>query len=117
MRGQEQPIITKIESKGIYFTTCAGALVAFSSAANAGITIPAGDWTVDIGGNVNAYYSNTQFSGAAKGATLGSARSETANTIGTGLLPSAIGIGAKTRQNDLAIGVQFTFFVGGGATG
>ena len=36
----------------------AGALVAFSSAANAGITIPAGDWTVDIGGNVNAYYTH-----------------------------------------------------------
>jgi hypothetical protein len=26
MRGQEQPIITKNESKGIYFTTCAGAV-------------------------------------------------------------------------------------------
>ncbi|NBO10245.1 MAG: porin, partial [Methylophilaceae bacterium] len=34
----------------------AGALVAFASTANAGITIPAGDWTVDIGGNVNAFY-------------------------------------------------------------
>jgi len=80
----------------------AGALVAFSSVANAGITIPAGDWTVDLGGNVNAFYTNVSSSRA--GAPT--------NTIGTGLLPAAIGIGAKTRQNDLDIAVQFSFFTG-----
>ena len=79
----------------------AGALVAFSSAANAGITIPAGDWTVDLGGNVNAFYTHTSGGGA-----------QARNTVQTGLLPSAIGIGAKTRQNDLDVAVQFTFFVG-----
>ena len=84
----------------------AGALVAFSSAANAGITIPAGDWTVDIGGNVNAYYTHSSFSGA------GAAAIADKNQISTGLLPSALGIGAKTRQNDLDIAVQFTFFTG-----
>ena len=30
----------------------------------------------------------------------------------TGLLPAALGIGAKTRQNDLDIAFQFTFFTG-----
>jgi predicted porin len=89
-----------------YMFETAGALVAFSSAANAGITIPAGDWTVDLGGNVNAFYSNTKVDGAAA-----------KNGIGAGLLPSAIGIGAKTRQNDLDIAVQFTFFVGSSAAG
>ena len=83
----------------------AGALVAFSSAANAGITIPAGDWTVDIGGNVNAYYTHTSFSGTAD-------NFQNKNMISTGLLPSALGIGAKTRQNDLDIAFQFTFFTG-----
>jgi len=83
----------------------AGALVAFSSAANAGITIPAGDWTVDIGGNVNAYYTHT--TGGA----------QAANVVSTGLLPSAIGIGAKTRQNDLDVAVQFSFFTGINANG
>jgi len=78
----------------------AGALVAFSSAANAGITIPAGDWTVDIGGNVNAYYTHTTGTAA------------TTNTVNTGLLPAALGIGAKTRQNDLDVAFQFTFFTG-----
>ena len=90
----------------------AGALVAFSSAANAGITIPAGDWTVDIGGNVNAYYNHVNYSGNAAGFNA-----KSNNTIQTGLLPSAIGIGAKTRQNDLDIAVQFTFFVGSDSGG
>ena len=94
----------------------AGALVAFASTANAGITIPAGDWTVDIGGNVNAYYTHTNYSG---NAVTGAGLTNSANTIQTGLLPSALGIGAKTRQNDLDIAIQFTFFTGGdsGAAG
>ena len=41
----------------------AAALVAGASSAQAGITIPAGDWTLDIGGVVNAYYTSTSFSG------------------------------------------------------
>lgn len=81
----------------------AGAVMAFgASAANAAITIPAGDWTIDIGGNVNAYYSHTKVDGAGPAS----------NTIGTGLLPSAFGVGGKTRQNDLDIAFQFTFFTG-----
>jgi predicted porin len=80
----------------------AGALVALSSSANAGITIPAGDWTVDVSGNVNAFYNHSSGSGTANNT----------NTINTGLLPAAIGIGAKTRQNDLDIAFQFTFFTG-----
>jgi len=77
-------------------------LLAASASANAGITIPAGDWTVDIGGNVNAYYNHT----------TGSAVANSKNVVNTGLLPSAIGIGAKTRQNDLDVAFQFTFFTG-----
>ena len=41
----------------------ASALLAAASSANAGISIPAGDWTLDIGGVVNAYYTHTTFSG------------------------------------------------------
>lgn len=88
----------------------AGAVLAFgASAANAGIIIPAGDWTIDIGGNVNTYYTNTRFSGDVFD---GVARK---NQVSTGLLPSALGIGGKTRQNDLDIAFQFTFFVGANA--
>ncbi|MFJ5446842.1 porin [Methylobacillus methanolivorans] len=85
----------------------AGAVLAFgASAANAGIIIPAGDWTIDIGGNVNAYYTNTRYSGGLF------ANNATSNQVQTGLLPSALGIGGKTRQNDLDIAFQFTFFTG-----
>ena len=38
----------------------AGAVMAFASSAQAGITIPAGDWTLDVGGVVNAYYTSTK---------------------------------------------------------
>ena len=77
----------------------------------AGITIPAGDWTVDIGGNVNAYYTNTQ-TDTTVNATGVKTSSADANTMGTGLLPAAFGIGAKTRQNDLDVAFQFSFFTG-----
>jgi len=76
----------------------------FATQANAGITIPAGDWTVDVGGNVNSFYTNTT--------TTGKNATGAANSIGTGLLPAELGIGAKTRQNDLDIAVQFSFFTG-----
>lgn len=92
----------------------AGAVLAMgASAANAGITIPAGDWTIDIGGNVNAFYTSYEgdvdagFSGLVAAPTDGDQQN-----IRTGLLPSAIGIGGKTRQNDLDVAFQFTFFVG-----
>lgn len=89
----------------------AGAVMAMgASAANAGITIPAGDWTIDIGGNVNAYYTNTRYDGALD--TAVGPGSDDSNTISTGLLPAALGIGGKTRQNDLDIAFQFTFFTG-----
>jgi len=93
----------------------AGALLAVASSAQAGITLPAGDWTVDIGGNVNAFYTNVQ-----KDVTSSTGVKSTANdknTIGTGLLPAALGIGAKSRQNDLDIAFQFTFFTGTSSNG
>jgi predicted porin len=90
----------------------AGALLAASASAQAGITIPAGDWTLDVGGNVNAYYTHTSFSGGLESNTKNALTERSANTISTGLLPAALGIGGKTRQNDLDISFQFTFFTG-----
>ena len=88
----------------------AGAVLALSAtAANAGIIIPAGDWTVDIGGNVNTYYSHTKASG--------SLDTNNKNVVTTGLLPTQLGIGAKTRQNDLDVAVQFSFFTGVNSNG
>jgi len=83
----------------------AGALLAVASSAQAGITIPAGDWTVDVGGNVNAFYTHTE-------SKVDGVNKNDANTIGTGLLPAAFGIGAKSRQNDIDVAFQFSFFTG-----
>jgi hypothetical protein len=92
----------------------AGAVLALSaSAANAGIIIPAGDWTVDISGNVNSFYTRTKHSGNA----LTAGEDDTRTQVQTGLLPSAFGIGAKTRQNDLDVAFNFSFWTGSNANG
>jgi len=75
----------------------ASALLAAASSANAGIMIPAGDWTLDISGNVNAYYTSTRLNGSL--ATSGT--ENTVSNITTGLLPNFMSISGKTRQNDL----------------
>ena len=87
----------------------AAAVLAFSASANAGITIPAGDWTVDIGGNMNAFYTHTSSDVTTNNVKKSA---DDSNTIGTGLLPAAFGIGAKSRQNDLDVAFQFSFFTG-----
>ena len=135
----------------------AGAVLSMASVANAGIIIPAGEWTVDLSGNINTFYSNTNYSGALESSVLtagtpagtlytqttlnssvsvltstattanatnaslgartaGAPITKSANQVSTGLLPSAIGIGAKSRQNDLDIAIQTTFFVGANAS-
>ncbi|HEX5538468.1 MAG TPA: porin, partial [Methylophilaceae bacterium] len=87
----------------------AGALMAFgASAAHAGIIIPAGDWTLDIGGNVNAYYTYTD-SDSANAAVIGGVAGvagldDKQTNITTGLLPNYLSVSGKTRQNDLDVG-------------
>jgi hypothetical protein len=86
----------------------AGAVLALSAtAANAGIIIPAGDWTVDISGNVNSYSNWTRFTGTSgiKGAlaTANATGTRSANTMSTGLLPNFLSVAGSTRQNDLDV--------------
>jgi hypothetical protein len=86
----------------------AGAVLALSaSAANAGIIIPAGEWTLDINGNTNAFYI---YNNAKDSATIGGGIANTRSTgsagdqvsgINTGLLPAWLGVTGKSRQNDL----------------
>jgi predicted porin len=82
--------------------------------------IPAGDWTLDIGGVVNAYYTSTRQSGdfkGSEGATLGGDNATTNNSesnITTGLLPNYLSVSGKTRQNDLD--VAFTISINPGAS-
>ncbi|MDO9151104.1 MAG: porin, partial [Methylotenera sp.] len=96
----------------------ASALVAAASSAQAGITIPAGDWTLDIGGVVNAYYTTTKYSGDTGAGTaalgLGDGGAASSNNITTGLLPNYLSVSGKTRQNDLDVG--FTISINPGAS-
>src|SRR5450830_1989218 len=93
----------------------AAALLAAASSANAGIIVPAGDWTLDIGGVVNAYYTSTRSTGVNGGfAGANDTGTKTASNITTGLLPNYLSVSGKTRENDLDVG--FTISINPGAS-
>jgi predicted porin len=99
----------------------AGAVLALSAtAANAGIIIPAGEWTIDINGNVNAFaiMNRSKATNTITGAmaTVKDSLSEgTTQGINTGLLPAWLGFTGTTRQNDLD--VSFTISMQPGVSG
>jgi len=112
----------------------AGAVLSAASVANAGIIIPAGDWTIDINGNVNAFANFTD-SDKVKG-TMSADNGALASGedldeegrnqgINTGLLPAWLGFTGTTRQNDVDVsftismqpGVSDNGVTGDGATG
>jgi predicted porin len=89
----------------------AGAVLALSATANAGIIIPAGDWTLDINGNVNAFAimsrgSDTNVISGGLAQTKDAAGEKRGQAINTGLLPAWLGFTGTTRQND--VDVSFT---------
>jgi predicted porin len=94
----------------------AGAVLSAASVANAGIIIPAGDWTIDINGNVNAFATFSD-SDKPKGSAItgGLASGEDLNNegrsqdINTGLLPSWLGFTGTTRQNDVDVSFTISF--------
>jgi predicted porin len=102
----------------------AGAVLVAASAAQAGIIIPAGDWTLDVSGNVNTYSTWTKhtgnntivggYSGYVSGVNdTGSSR---ANNLTTGLLPNYLSIGGSTRQNDLDVAFAISINPGSSVT-
>jgi len=93
-------------NKNIKFAVAGAVLALSATAANAGIVIPAGDWTLDVSGNVNMYTSWTK---ATSGSTnyisggLTNSTTKTQNTMGNGLLPNFLSFSGSTRQNDLDV--------------
>ena len=100
----------------------AGAVLSAASIANAGIIIPAGDWTLDINGNVNVYATMQKFDDAiipgltdAATGSMGVAGARNASgednnqSINTGLLPAWLGFTGTTRQNDLDVSFTISF--------
>jgi len=100
----------------------ASALLAAASSASAAGGIVAGDWTLDIGGNVNAYYIQNNSKGTAtingglSNTSANVAGDNTAQSINTGLLPSWIGVTGKSRQNDLDTEFAISFQPGASTT-
>jgi len=92
----------------------AGAVLSAASVANAGIVIPAGDWTLDVNGNVNIFATMTKADDTATVAggiatIKDGAGEDTKFSMGTGLLPAWLGFTGTTRQNDLD--VSFTISI------
>src|SRR5450830_1704229 len=87
-------------------TALAGA-IAIASLHNAqAVDIKAGDWTVSVGGIVNAYYTSVSCSGDAVGGlalgaqALGCGGQGQRTTIGNGLLPNGLVTSASTTNGD-----------------
>ena len=99
----------------------AGAVLASASVANAGITWDAGEWTVDMNGNVNAFaiMSSADDNNTVTGGLAGTNRGGDKDSAGinAGLLPSWLGFTATTRQNDIDTSVTISFQPGAGGTG
>ena len=111
----------------------ASALLAVASSANAAGGIVAGDWTLDIGGVVNAYYTHTTFSGdngslvgygglntksnSLLGGGAGTNADQSTSNITTGLLPNYLAVSGKTRQNDLDVAFTISINPGASTTG
>jgi len=99
----------------------AGAVLALSaSAANAGIVIPAGDWTLDIGGNVNMFsaWTKSDAQNTVKGGLTGYfSGKNTSNNMTTGLLPNFLSVSGTTRQNDLDVSFTISLQPGSSAVG
>lgn len=79
------------------------AIAATLPAAHA-VDIKAGNWDLSVGGNANTFYTSTTCSGdVVTGLALGSKAlacgdKSKSTTIGNGLLPSMLNVGAKTSE-------------------
>jgi predicted porin len=85
-----------------------------------GIIIPAGDWTLDIGGVVNTFYTGTKTSGTAGANGIGAtsaAQAGNSSDVTTGLLPNYLSVSGKTRQNDLDVAFTISINPGASTTG
>ncbi|GAA4014684.1 porin [Actimicrobium antarcticum] len=83
------------------------AVAALASATSAqAVDLKAGDWTVSVGGIVNAYYTQVSCSGdtvgglALGGRALGCGGRGDRTTIGNGLLPSGLITSVKSKQGE-----------------
>lgn len=95
----------------------AAAAIGWSVPADA-FEVSAGEWTLDISGNVNVHYilanceEETEPGIAGGLACRGAAGEDRTSSISNGLLPAALAIGGSTTQNGYDLSVTFGFFPG-----
>lgn len=85
----------------------AAAMLAATLPAAHAVDFKAGDWTVSVGGNINAFYTSSdckQPAGTVGGFAIGDASlacggKSKSTVIGNGLLPSMLNVGAKTNES------------------
>ena len=80
----------------------------------AGVDFNAGDWKVDISGNVNAFYVNAGCDNGANTTVTGglACTGNDSTAVRNGLLPAALVFNATTRQEGYDIGVTVGFYPG-----
>jgi predicted porin len=80
----------------------------------AGINFTAGDWKVDVSGNVNAFYVGAGCDNGADTAVTGglACTGSDSAAVRNGLLPAALVFSATSRQGDLDVGVTIGLYPG-----
>jgi predicted porin len=80
----------------------------------AGIDVQAGDWKIDLSGNVNAFYVDTSCDHNANTAVTGglACAGDNSSAVRNGLLPAAIVFAVSSRQDDFDIGATIGFYPG-----
>ena len=109
-----------MKKRNVMHLAVTGALAAIAAQnAFAGIGLKAGDWDLDFGGFVNGFYTYAKCDENVAGVFGGLACTSASNggdskstSVRSGLLPSALIFSAKTRQNNLDVGVTIGFYPG-----
>ena len=103
----------KKNTKLLIAASAASWLVPMSQAL-AGIDFNAGDWKMDISGNVNAFYVGTNCDSGANTAVVGglACTGDNSAALRNGLLPAALVFNGTTRQDDLDINVTIGLYPG-----
>lgn len=87
-----------------------GAIAATGMTSAHAVDMKAGDWTVNVGGIINAYYTYVNCDGGSVGGTalagqaLGCGGKDSRTTIGNGLLPSGLITSIKGNQGGVDVG-------------
>jgi predicted porin len=93
---------------------CAALSMIPVSQALAGVDFTAGDWKVDISGNINAFYVGTSCDSGANTAVIGglACTGSDSAAVRNGLLPADIAISGSSRQGDLDVSFTVGLYPG-----